>query len=223
MASITGTFSTVKVSDLPRIARPADTDGVLVGNNDLYKIPWATLLNILTSVMSVDAVDADARALIQQVMATNVAQQEDIDVLRADVDELLDTSGEGESTETSTQTIDTAIIEYGQINSIGVNNNASAQVHVDFTKTFTVAPFVLVSLGKQTGTEYPYGKISAVVLYQSLSTTGFDFFVANCSGSRRSPSVQWIAIQPTSVDVTTEVTTYDLTEAQIQSLIGLLN
>lgn len=223
MASITGTFSTVKVDELPGLASPAATDGVLVGNQDLYRMPWATLLNILTAAMSVDAVDADARALISRIMQDNVTQQGEIDVLRADVDELLDTSGEGESTEVSTQTIDTAIIDYGQVNSISVGNNVSKQVHVDFTKTFTSPPVVFVMLGVQSSAVSAYGKISLVMRYQSLTTTGFDFIIANSSGAARAPSVQWIAILPTSVDVTTEVTTYDLTEAQIQSLIGLLN
>lgn len=220
MASVTGTFSTVKIADLPNLASPAGSDGIVVGSNDAYKIPWATFLNILTSLLSVDATDSAARALINNIIQVNSAQQSAIAALQAAVEDLQEDSGS--SVVSQSIQLDTAIIERGTVNNISVNNNATVTVPVTFTKNFTEPPIVVADIAGRSSGNMNYSRLIGAVINNTVTTTGFSFYVGNTSGATRAPSVNWIAIQPTVSDVDLNVTVYELTQQQVEALAALV-
>ena len=171
--------------------------------------------------------DLQARQLIESVMQVNEEQEAEIAVLTARIEELEGGgSGSGGSSETTTTEVPTVIYDHGQVNQIAVNNNASVTRHVTFSKPFTEIPQVYLSWGKQTGGASAYSKITCCILYETLTTTGFDFFVSNSSGSQRSPTVTWAAVQETTVEIDTEIVvpgTEDLTPEQIANLKALFD
>jgi len=170
--------------------------------------------------------DLQARTLIESVMQVNEEQEAEIAVLTARIEELEGGGGGGSSSETTTTEVPTVIYDHGQINQIQVNNNSQVTRHVTFAKEFTEIPQVYLSWGKQTGGASAYSKITCCILYETLSTTGFDFFVSNTSGSQRSPSVTWAAVQETTVEIDTEIVvpgTEDLTPEQIANLKALFD
>lgn len=172
------------------------------------------------------SVDLQARNLINGIMNTNELQESEIAVLQAIVAELQGGGSGGEgSSGTVTTEIPSFILDAGIVDSIGVGNNAVTNHTVTFNKTFTEIPNVFVIMMVQTTASSAYSKVSVGTIKSSITTEQFKLWVANTSGAGRSPTVGWIAIQPTTITVETDITvpaTDDLTESQIQSLIGLL-
>lgn len=168
--------------------------------------------------------DLEARRLIEAVIAVNEGQEVEISDLRMQIEEII---GGGPSTETvgtTTTEVPTFIHESG-VASITVPSRTSKTVHVTFTAPFTEPPVILVSNGKATGADEAYANVTANILHNSITEAGFDFFVANNTSKTRSPMVTWLALQPTTVEINTEIVvpaTDDLTQEQIDSLIGLL-
>lgn len=170
--------------------------------------------------------DLAARQLIEQVMAVNEDQEADIAALAARIAELEGAGPSGGTTDTTTTTVPTYIIDTGTVQVSNVTKKSSKTTAVTFSETFTSAPIVFCALDFRTTGNPSYHYVTVAPILSSITTTGFSFIVANGSGNTYSPSVTWIAIQPTTVQIDTEIivpATDDLTEAQIQSLIGLLN
>lgn len=166
--------------------------------------------------------DLQARQLIEAVAEVNEQQAAAIEVLQARVEEL--ESGEGGSSQQST-TIDipTVLVDGGVVENVSVNNNSTKTQHVTFTTEFTEIPKVMVAIGKNVGAVSQYGYLSANILYPSVTTTGFDFFLANRTGSDRSPGVVWYAYQPTVETIDLDITipeTEGMTEAQVRGITG---
>lgn len=171
-------------------------------------------------------VDLVARNLINGVMNTNEDQQADIMSLLARVSELEGGESGGEGTSEST-TIDvpTFIVDSGIVENITIENSGANTRTVTFSKEFTEIPTISCVLMVQNTAVASYAIVQVIVIKSSISTTGFRFTVANRSGSQRSATVGWIAIQPTTKTIPLDISvpaTDDLTESQIQSLIGLL-
>lgn len=164
--------------------------------------------------------DLQARQLIEAVAAVNEEQAAALEVLQARVEEL--ESGEGGSSQQST-TIDipTVLVDGGVEENVAVNNNSTVIHHVTFTTEFTEIPRVMVAIGKNAGAVSQYGYLSANILYPTVSKTGFDFFLANRTGSDRSPGVVWYAYQPTVKTIDLDITIPDaqgMTEAQVREI-----
>jgi hypothetical protein len=166
--------------------------------------------------------DLEARRLIEAVSAVNEQQAAALEVLEARVEEL--ESGEGGSSQQST-TIDipTVLVDGGVVENVSVNNNSTTTRHITFTTEFTETPKVMVAIGKNVGAVSQYGYLSANILYPTVTTTGFDFFLANRTGSDRSPGVVWYAYQPTVKTIDLDITipeTEGMTEAQVREITG---
>lgn len=166
--------------------------------------------------------DLQARQLIEAVAAVNEEQAAALEVLQARVEEL--ESGEGGSSQQST-TIDipTVLVDGGVVENISVNNNSTTTRHITFTTEFTETPKVMVAIGKNVGAVSQYGYLSANILYPTVTTTGFDFFLANRTGSDRSPGVVWYAYQPTVKTIDLDITipeTEGMTEAEVREITG---
>lgn len=166
--------------------------------------------------------DLQARQLIEAVAAVNEEQAAALEVLQARVEEL--ESGEGGSSQQST-TIDipTVLVDGGVVENVSVNNNSTTTRHITFTTEFTEAPKVMVAIGKNVGAVSQYGYLSANILYPTVTTTGFDFFLANRTGSDRSPGVVWYAYQPTVKTIDLDITipeTEGMTEAEVREITG---
>ena len=170
--------------------------------------------------------DLTARTLIEQVIAVNEDQEAEIDGILARVTEL---EGEGSSsgtTDTTTTTVNTAIIDSGTVASVSVANNATVTRDVTFTETFSSPPSVFVCIAVQTSASNVYSKVQVGLVKSQLTATGFRFFIANTSGAQRSVTVDWMAVEPTTQTIETEITvpaTDDLTQEQIDGLIDLLD
>lgn len=166
--------------------------------------------------------DLQARQLIEAVAAVNEEQAAALEVLQARVEEL--ESGEGGSSQQST-TIDipTVLVDGGVVENVSVNNNSTTTRHITFTTEFTETPKVMVAIGKNVGAVSQYGYLSANILYPTVTTTGFDFFLANRTGSDRSPGVVWYAYQPTVKTIDLDITipeTEGMTEAEVREITG---
>jgi hypothetical protein len=75
------------------------------------------------------------------------------------------------------------------------------------------------------GVSANYSSIFTAPILGTITTTGFTLGAISGSSNALSPSIRWIAIQPTTVEIDTEITvpaTDDLTQEEINSLIGLL-
>ena len=170
-------------------------------------------------------VDLQARNLINGVMNTNENQQADIMSLLARVAELEGGSGGEGSTGTVTTEIPSFILDAGIVDSIRVTDKHVSTATATFNKEFTEPPHVFCMLMVQTTVSWSYAHVSVVAIKSSITTEQFKVCVAQNTGTERSVTVGWIAIQPTTITVETDITvpaTDDLTEEQIQSLIGML-
>ncbi len=170
--------------------------------------------------------DLEGRRLTESAIQVNESQQAEIDVIRAAIEEMQGggSGGEGSSSTVTTE-IPSFIVDSGIVDSIGVSNNAYKNQTVSFNKTFTEPPVVFAIVMVQTTPSSAYSKVSVGVIKSSITTSQFTLYVANTSGAGRSPTVGWIAIQPTTIEVETEIVvpaTDDLTQEQIDSLIDLL-
>lgn len=172
--------------------------------------------------------DLQARRLIEAVMAVNSEQDVAIADLRMQIAEIL---GGGPSTETvgtTTTEVPTYIIETGIVQvSIPRYNGASSAVNtqITFTEEFTEAPFVFTEVMARKSVNANYSSIFAAPILGTITTTGFTLGAVSGSSNALTPSIGWIAIQPTTVEIDTEITvpaTDDLTQEEINSLIGLL-
>lgn len=172
--------------------------------------------------------DLQARRLIEAVMAVNSEQEVAIADLRMQIAEIL---GGGPSTETvgtTTTEVPTYIIETGIVQvSIPRYSGASSAVNtqITFTEEFTEAPFVFAEVMAREGVSANYSSIFTAPILGTITTTGFTLGAVSGSSNALTPSIRWIAIQPTTVEIDTEITvpaTDDLTQAEINSLIGLL-
>jgi hypothetical protein len=172
--------------------------------------------------------DLQARRLIEAVMAVNSEQEVAIADLRMQIAEIL---GGGPSTETvgtTTTEVPTYIIETGIVQvSIPRYGGASSAVNtqITFTEKFTEAPFVFTEVMARESVNANYSSIFAAPILGTITTTGFTLGAVSGSSNALTPSIGWIAIQPTTVEIDTEITvpaTDDLTQAEINSLIGLL-
>lgn len=172
--------------------------------------------------------DLQARRLIEAVMAVNSEQDVAIADLRMQIAEIL---GGGPSTETvgtTTTEVPTYIIETGIVQvSIPRYNGASSAVNtqITFTEEFTEAPFVFTEVMARESVNANYSSIFAAPILGTITTTGFTLGAVSGSSNALTPSIGWIAIQPTTVEIDTEITvpaTDDLTQEEINSLIGLL-
>ena len=172
--------------------------------------------------------DLQARRLIEAVMAVNSEQEVAIADLRMQIAEIL---GGGPSTETvgtTTTEVPTYIIETGVVQiSIPRYSGTSSAVNtqITFTKEFTEAPFVFAEVMARESVSANYASIFVAPILGTITTTGFTLGAVSGSSNALTPSIRWIAIQPTTVEIDTEITvpaTDDLTQAEINSLIGLL-
>jgi hypothetical protein len=160
-------------------------------------------------------------------MAVNSEQEVAIANLRMQIAEIL---GGGPSTETvgtTTTEVPTYIIETGVVQiSIPRYSAASAvREQITFTEEFTEAPFVFAEVMARESVNANYSSIFAAPILDTITTTGFTLGAVSGSSNALTPSIRWIAIQPTTVEIDTEITvpaTDDLTQAEIDSLIGLL-
>jgi hypothetical protein len=172
--------------------------------------------------------DLQARRLIEAVMAVNSEQEVAIADLRMQIAEIL---GGGPSTETvgtTTTEVPTFIVETGIVQmSIPkyVDALTGVRASITFTEEFTEPPFVFAEIEARETMNAQYASAFVAPILNTITTTGFTLGGV-CTGSRAiSPSVRWIAIQPTTVKIDTEITvpaTDDLTQEEINSLIGLL-
>jgi hypothetical protein len=172
--------------------------------------------------------DLKARQLIEAVAAINSEQEVAIANLRMQIAEIL---GGGPSTETvgtTTTEVPTYIIETGVVQvSIPRYSGASSAVNtqITFTEEFTEAPFVFAEVMAREGVNANYSSIFTAPILGTITTTGFTLGAISGSSNALNPSIRWIAIQPTTVEIDTEITvpaTDDLTQEEINSLIGLL-
>lgn len=171
-------------------------------------------------------VDLVARNLINGAMNVNEQQEAEIAVLQAIVEELQGGGSGGEGTSgTITTEIPTLTIDFGTIQQ-DVNANATKQVPVTFSETFTEAPTVFCVKQYREGINSYYSQLIVAPIRNTITTSGFTMGLGNKYSSKVSPTVLWIAFQKTTTTISTDITvpaTDDLTEEQIQSLIGLLD
>lgn len=164
--------------------------------------------------------DLDARKLIEQAIKVNEDQQSDISGLDARVAELESSEGGGSQQET-TITLDTVVADGGYVNSVSVNNNATATYDVTFSQTFTEPPQVMVCTAVQTTASAVYGNVSVGIVKSQLTKTGFRFWIANKSGASRSTTVVWMAMQPVQKTINLDITVPSgtgMTEAQVRAI-----
>lgn len=168
--------------------------------------------------------DLQARQLIETVAAVNEEQEALIDALTARVEEL-EGEGSGSSTiDTTTTDVPTINLDMGTVQT-DVNGNSTKQVAVTFSKTFSAAPTVLCVKQFREGVNNYYSQFVVAPIRNTITTTGFTIGMGNKYSQKISPTVLWIAFEPTVTTINTEIVvpaTDDLTQAQIDSLIGLL-
>lgn len=76
-----------------------------------------------------------------------------------------------------------------------VANNSTEQIEIRFSKTFTKTPKVIVGIGGLDTPNAQYSKLAACVLNNTVTQNGFQFYIANTSGSSKRPTINWIAVQ----------------------------
>jgi hypothetical protein len=166
--------------------------------------------------------DLEARHLIEQVIGVNEMQDAGIETLTARV-EALEQGGEGESAGTTTTTVPTFIVDHGIANFSNVQANKTATMNVTFAKTFTEAPVVAAIKVFRNGPNTFYSLVTAQPVESSITTTGFTLAVGNRYTQAVSPSVLWIAFQPTEIEINTEIIIPSgdgMTEAEVRELIA---
>ena len=166
--------------------------------------------------------DLEARHLIEQVIGVNEMQDAGIETLAARV-EALEQGGEGESAGTTTTTVPTFIVDHGIANFSNVQANKTATMNVTFAKTFTEAPVVAAIKVFRNGPNTFYSLVTAQPVESSITTTGFTLAVGNRYTQAVSPSVLWIAFQPTEIEINTEIIVPSgdgMTEAEVRELLA---
>ncbi len=170
--------------------------------------------------------DLQARRLIESTIAVNENQQSNIMDLLARVSDLEAGDSGGSTSGSTTTEVPSLILDAGIVDSIEVPNKSTKTQAVTFSKEFTEIPHVFCMLMVQNAASYSYAFVSVVAIKSSITQNGFSFTVAQNTGTTRSVTVGWIAIQPITVEVETEIivpATDDLTQEQIDNLIGLLD
>jgi len=167
--------------------------------------------------------DLEARRLIEAVTAVNEQQEVEIINLRMQVEEIISGGPSTETVDTTTTEVPTVIFDTGT-EDVYVQSQANSTRAVAFNKTFTETPVVICEINwRDTGNKnYAFLAIAPA----NITTSGFDIIVTNYINKPLTPTVRWIAIQPTTVEIDTEITvpaTDDLTQEQINNLIGLLD
>jgi hypothetical protein len=166
--------------------------------------------------------DLEARHLIEQVIGVNEMQDAGIETLTARV-EALEQGGEGESAGTTTTTVPTFIVDHGIANFSNVQANKTATMNVTFAKTFTEAPVVAAIKVFRNGPNTFYSLVTAQPVESSITTNGFTLAVGNRYTQAVSPSVLWIAFQPTEIEINTEIIIPSgdgMTEAEVRELLA---
>lgn len=166
--------------------------------------------------------DLEARHLIEQVIGVNEMQDAGIETLTARV-EALEQGGEGESAGTTTTTVPTFIVDHGVANFSNVQANKTATMNVTFAKTFTEAPVVAAIKVFRNGPNTFYSLVTAQPVESSITSTGFTLAVGNKYTQAVSPSVLWIAFQPTEIEINTEIIVPSgdgMTEAEVRELLA---
>ena len=166
--------------------------------------------------------DLEARHLIEQVIGVNEMQDAGIETLTARV-EALEQGGEGESAGTTTTTVPTFIVDSGIVNFSNVGANKSATEAVTFSKTFTEAPVVVCIKAFRNAANTFYSQVTAQPILSSITTTGCTLAVGNRYTQAVSPSVLWIAFQPTEIEINTEIIVPSgdgMTEAEVRELLA---
>ena len=166
--------------------------------------------------------DLEARRLIEAAIAVNEEQEVDIADLRMQIAEIIGGGSSSETVGTTTTEVPTVIFDTGT-EDVYVQSQANSTRAVTFNKTFTETPVVICEINwRDTGNKnYAFLAIAPA----NITTSGFDIIVTNYINKPLTPTVRWIAIQPTTIEINTEITvpaTDDLTQEQIDNLIGLL-
>lgn len=164
--------------------------------------------------------DLQARQLIESAIAVNENQQAELMNQLARIEELEGGSGEGTS-ESTTIEVPSFIIDSGIVENITIESSGTNSRTITFSEEFTEIPVVsCVVMVQQTATPN-YADVQVVVIKSSISTTGFKFTVANRSGSQRSATIGWLAIQPTTKTIPIDVTIPDadgMSEAEVRAI-----
>jgi hypothetical protein len=167
--------------------------------------------------------DLEARRLIEAVTAVNEQQEVEIINLRMQIEEIISGGPSTETVDTTTTEVPTVIFDTGS-EDVYVQSQGNSTKAVTFNKTFTEAPAVICGVNwRDAGGNKTYAFLA--IAPANITTSGFDIVVANYINHPMTPTVRWIAIQPTTVEINTEIVvpaTDDLTQEQIDNLIGLL-
>lgn len=167
--------------------------------------------------------DLEARRLIEAVTAVNEQQEVEIINLRMQIEEIISGGPSTETVDTTTTEVPTVIFDTGS-EDVYVQSQGNSTKAVTFNKTFTEAPAVICGVNwRDAGGNKNYAFLA--IAPANITTSGFDIVVANYINHPMTPTVRWIAIQPTTVEINTEIVvpaTDDLTQEQIDNLIGLL-
>ena len=169
--------------------------------------------------------DLEARQLIERINSVNEEQSASIDSLTARVSDLEGGSSGGSTIDTTTTEVPTLIVDTGYETFNGIGSDKIVKRAVSFSETFTEAPIVFAVVVFQTYANTYYAQVIASPIRDSITTTGFELAVGNKFYNPVSPTVMWVAFQKTTTTINTEITvpaTDDLTQAEINSLIGLL-
>ena len=167
--------------------------------------------------------DLEARRLIEAVTAVNEQQEVDLINLHMQIEEIISGGQSTETVDTTTTEVPTVIFDTGTAD-VYVQSQGNSTQAVTFNKTFTEAPAVICGVNwRDAGGNKNYAFLA--IAPANITTSGFDIVIANYVNHPMTPTVRWIAFQPTTVEVNTEIVvpaTDDLTQEQIDSLIGLL-
>jgi hypothetical protein len=164
--------------------------------------------------------DLQARQLIESAIAVNEDQQAELMNLLARIDELEGGSGEG-TTESTTIEVPSFIIDSGIVENITIESSGANSRTITFNKEFTEIPIISCVVMVQQIATANYANVQVIVVKSSISTTGFKFTVANRSGSQRSATIGWFAIQPTTKTIPIDVTIPDadgMSEAEVREI-----
>lgn len=171
------------------------------------------------------SIDLQARGLANTAMVQNEEQEAQIQSILAIIEEMQGGGGDEQITGQTSTDVPTVILDYGYENFNNVDYNVSTRHNITFNKTFTEPPIVFAMIAFRNGANANYANVVTGPINSTITTTGFELTVGNKNTVSVSPIVLWVAFQPTVVTIDTEIIvppTDDLTEAQIQSLIGLL-
>ena len=166
--------------------------------------------------------DLEARRLIEAVTAVNEQQEVELINLRMQIEEIISGGQSTETVDTTTTEVPTVIFDTGTAD-VYVQSQGNSTQAVTFNKTFTETPAVICAVNWRAGGNKNYAFLA--IAPANITTSGFDIVIANYVNHPMTPTVRWIAFQPTTVEINTEIVvpaTDDLTQEQIDSLIGLL-